>query len=41
MVSDEAFKGSRIFIVDDEEINVVRHLCAGYGRLTTTTDSVR
>ena len=43
MVSDEAFKGSRILIVDDEEVNVAllqRMLSRdGYGRLTTTTDS--
>jgi signal transduction histidine kinase len=43
VVSDEAFKGSRILIVDDEEVNVAllqRMLSrAGYTRLTATTDS--
>ena len=43
MVSENAFKGSRILIVDDEEVNVVllqRMLArAGYTRLSTTTDS--
>jgi signal transduction histidine kinase len=43
VVSGDAFKGSRILIVDDEDVNVAllqRMLSrAGYGRLTTTTDS--
>src|SRR5215212_9485908 len=43
MVASEAFKGSRILIVDDEAVNVMllqRMLTHdGYGQLTTSTDS--